>query len=484
MKTIAIDPITRIEGHLRVEIKVDEGRILRARSSGALFRGIELILIGRYPLDAQKITQRICGVCPLAHSTAVSFCLDDAFGIAGQIPKNGRILRNLIYGANFLHNHILHFYHLALPDYVDPGVLPESLSPLGGLLSPRDKAPDRRFSPEENTRLLGHYVEALTMRRKAQELVALFGGKMPHDMAIVPGGVTSKPRPGDVAAFRFRLRKIKDFIKENYVPDVLLLVKRYGDHFEIGRVGRLLSFGCFPLEGARGLEGRLFPAGVYRDGEVEAVDVGEIQESVASSWYKGEDLQHPCEEEAVPKPHKAGAYSWIKAPRYKGKAYEVGPAARVLLGLHLGSEDFKVLAKDLLGEAGACPEDLSSVAGRHLARAIEALFLSRAMEGWLNELDPSGPVTVPFEIPKEGEGQGLVEAPRGALGHWIKIRNGRIAHYQVISPTTWNASPRDRDGNPGPLEEALEGTKVNGDGLLEAGRVVRSFDPCLACAVQ
>ncbi|MGQ9700578.1 MAG: nickel-dependent hydrogenase large subunit [Candidatus Bipolaricaulaceae bacterium] len=280
-------------------------------------------------MDAQRITTRICGVCPLAHSTASSFCLDVALGISEKIPENGRLLRNLIFGANFLHNHILHFYHLSLPDYLDPRG-----SPLEGLLLPDGALADRRFSAEENKILLCHYVEALEMRRRAQELVALFGGKMPHDMSIVPGGVTYRPTPGDVAAFRFRLQELKSFIADVYVPDVLLLAERYHDYFEVGKVGKLLSFGGFPEESG-GLEKRLFPPGVYRHGEAEPLDSGAIREAVARSWYEGSEA-HPLEEKTKPSPEKEEAYSWIKAPRYRGEAFEVGPAARTVLLLGRG----------------------------------------------------------------------------------------------------------------------------------------------------
>ncbi len=478
MRTVTIDPITRIEGHLRVEIKVEDGEIVRARSSGALFRGIEIILLGRYPLDAQRITTRICGVCPLAHATASSFSLDMALGIAEKIPENGRLLRNLIFGAHFLHNHILHFYHLALPDFVDPRG-----SPLEGLLAPGGEVHDRRFSPEENRKLLSHYVEALNMRQKAHELVALFGGKMPHDMSIVPGGVTYRPTPGDVAAYRFRLQELKLFIENAYVPDVLLLAQRYRDYFQMGRVGTLLSYGGFPEEAGRGLDKRLLPAGFYRNGKAEPLDIQEVREGVDRSWYEGEEA-HPLLGETRPAPDKEEAYSWVKAPRYRGEPCEVGPAARMVLVLIRGAPSVKFRVQDFLREAGVEPEALSSAMGRHLARAVETVILLEALEHWLSQLDPSGPVAVPFKIPEVAEGEGLAEAPRGGVGHWIRIESGRIARYQVISPTTWNASPRDGRGEPGPLEKALEGTKVSGDGLLEAGRIVRSFDPCLACAVQ
>ena len=469
MTRVAIDPITRIEGHLKVELTVEGGVIREARCSGALYRGLERILVGRHPLDAQKITQRICGVCPLAHSTAASLCLDDALRLVP--PRNGQLLRNLIYGANYLHNHILHFYHLALPDYLPARALP-------GVLSPGTDE-DRRFFREESQELADHYLKALEMRKKAQELVALFGGKMPHDMSIVPGGVTYRPTLGDVAAFRFRLREIADFIEGTYIPDLLRLAERYHDYFELGRVGNLLTFGCFPLDGDR-----LFPAGAILDGELIPFDPREIREGVARSWYSGDGPQPPWEEEFEPEPGKPGGYSWIKSPRYRGEPCEVGPAARIAVGLRIGPADLKGIAQDLLREADVGEEALSSAMGRHLARGIEALFLARRMEQWLSEVDPSAPVSVEYRIPEESRGQGLTDAPRGALGHWIRISGKAIAHYQVISPTTWNASPRDDRGNPGPIERALEGTRVAGDGILEAGRIVRSFDPCLACAIQ
>ncbi len=472
MRQVTIDPITRIEGHLRVEIKVEGGKIVQARCSGALFRGLEIILLGRFPLDAQRITPRICGVCPVAHATAAALALDTALGVEENIPQNGWLLRNLIYAANWLHNHVLHFYHLALPDYLDP-----KGTPLAGLLAA--ELGDRRFSPEENQTLLEHYALALEVRRKAHELVAIFGGKMPHEVGIVPGGVTQKPGLAEVTAFRFRLREIRDFLENIYVKDVLLLAARYPDYFALGRVGRLLSFGAFP-EPSRT---RVFPAGSLQDGAVQPLDCEGIAEEVARSWYAG-GAGHPRAGQTEPDPYKAEAYSWIKAPRYKGKALEVGPAARVFLASHLGPGDFAKLAGELLSEARISLEQLSSAMGRHLARAIEALFLAQRMETWLAELEINGPVAVPFGIPSEATGQGLTDAPRGALGHWLRIERGVIAHYQVISPTTWNASPRDEQGQPGPIEEALEGTPVSGDGLLEAGRIVRSFDPCLACAVQ
>ncbi len=483
MRTILVDPVTRIEGHLKIELRVEDGKVHEAYSSGGLYRGIEEILSGRHPLDAQRITTRVCGVCPLAHSLASAYCLENAFGIGGEIPEAGQLLRNLIHGANFLHNHLLHFYHLSLLDYLDLSRLSGPLADLAGLLS-SDGGEDTRFSQEETERLLDHYIQALEMRRKAHELEALFAGKMPHDMAIVPGGVTYKPGLAEVAAYRFRLRELRDFLKSVYWPDVLLFLERYRDHFQLGRTRNLLSYGGFPLGSSSAvLENRLFPAGVVEDGGYRPLVLEEITESVAGSWYSGTGGR-PLESTLRPWPQAQGGYSWLKAPRYQGKAYEVGPAARVRMVLAKGEQRLQTWIRGMLRDLNISEEELSSVAGRHLARGIETLYLAQKLEEWLDSLDLSGLVARPFVIPDQAQGMGLTEAARGAVGHWIRIERKKIAHYQIISPTTWNASPRDEKGVPGPIEQALVGTPVPGEGRLFAGRVVRSFDPCLACAVH
>ncbi len=472
MTKISIDPITRIEGHLKVDLEIEDGVIRSAWSSGALYRGLEKILAGRHPLDAQKITQRICGVCPLAHSTAASLCLDDALGIAEDIPPNGKLLRNLIYGANFLHNHVLHFYHLALPDYVDPEVLAgHSTAPLGQLLSPGPTGEDRRFTEKENRHLVENYVQALTVRRKAQELVALLGGKMPHDMAVVPGGVTFRPGLGELEGFRFRLEEIKQFLEQEYIPDVHLWLERYRDHLQLGRTEDCLALGVFPQR-----NGRLLPQGAVLQGDYVDPSWEDIREMVDASWYTGEAVN--------PDWGKEDAYSWVKSPRLGGRACEVGPAARVRVALRAADGELRGSLEEGLRDARIEDEDLCSVAGRHLSRALESRVIAEKLGDWLSEVDPEGPVACSVSIPEEAAGVGLTDAPRGALVHRIEIQRGKIAQYDVISPTTWNASPRDGAGIPGPIEAALTGTSVEGNGHTEAGRIVRSFDPCLACAVQ
>jgi hydrogenase large subunit len=495
MRTVTIDPVTRIEGHLKIEAVIDRGEVKEARSTGTLFRGIELILQGRDPRDAARITQRICGVCPTSHATASTFALDEAFGIADRIPENGRILRNLILGCNYIQSHVLHFYHLAALDYVDvtavasyEGTDPGLLAARGfvergalGPFVPRYEG-DYRFPKELAQTLAAHYVQAFDVRRKAHELLAVFGGKMPHSVGIVPGGVTQVPEVDTIVGFLWRLNEIRHFIDHVYVPDVLEVARHYGDYAEIGAAsGKFLDYGAFPQS-----EGRFLAGGTIDADLVPAeLDVGRITESVTHSWYANGDAPlHPARGETVPKPGKESAYSWLKSPRYDGEVYEGGPLARMLLSYARG-EPAKGILDGILTALGLPAGALNSVLGRHAARAVECKLVADAMAEWVLDLVPGGPVYAPYEIPDEGTGAGLTGAPRGALGHWIRVKKGKIDHYQCVVPTTWNASPRDEKGQPGPVEQAIAGTRIRDEeNPFEIVRIVRSFDPCLACAVH
>jgi len=495
MRTITIDPITRIEGHLKIEALLDGGEVKEARSTGTLFRGIELILQGRDPRDASRITQRICGVCPTSHATASTFALDEAFGVTDRIPKNGRVIRNLILGCNFIQSHILHFYHLAALDYVDvtavgsyegsdPGILAAKDFVSRGVLGPfvpRYEG-DYRLPTSAAQTLAGHYVQAFDIRRKAHELLAVFGGKMPHNVGIVPGGVTQIPEVDTIAGFLWRLNELRHFIDTVYVPDVVEISKHYGDYAEIGAgSGRFLDYGGFPQT-----DGRFLGAGtIGPDRAIGNVDPAKIAESVTHSWYAGtDDALHPAVGKTIPEPMKEEAYSWLKSPRYDGKVFEGGPLARMLLA-HARDEPAKPIIDQILSELGLPETALNSVLGRHAARAVETKLIADAMADWILDLEPGEPVYAPYEIPDEGEGAGLTAAPRGALGHWIRLKGGKIDHYQCVVPTTWNASPRDNRGQAGPIEQAIIGTAVQDEeNPFEIVRIVRSFDPCLACAVH
>jgi hydrogenase large subunit len=475
---IKIDPITRIEGHLAIEVVIDDGVVKEAKSAGTLFRGFEIILQGRDPRDANRITQRICGVCPTAHATASALCLDDAFGLTDKIPDNAKLIRSLIFGANFLQSHILHFYHLAALDYVD------AVSALGDLspFIPRYEG-DYRISGQANAELVNHYIKALDIRRKCQEMLSIFGGKMPHSIGIVPGGVTEKPTEDKITNFLWRLNEIRDFIDNIYIPDIITVAKAYGDYFTIGKgCRRMITYGGFDLP-----DGRLFKPGVISEKlELEQFTKDNITEDVKHSWYADSTTgKNPARGQTKPQLDKKQAYSFLKSPRYKGQVCELGPLARMVSNYVQGDIKVKKLVDSLLGQFDAGVEVLFSVLGRHAARALEAKFVADAMVDWLQVLKPQEPTIVESEIPETADGAGLSEAPRGSVGHWISIKDKKIERYQVITPTAWNASPKDDKDQPGAIEQAIIGTKVRDkDNPFELVRIVRAFDPCLACSVH
>ena len=478
-RKIVVDPVTRIEGHLKIEVEVDGGKVVDARTTGTLWRGWELILQGRDPRDASQIAQRICGVCPIAHGLASSRCLDDAFGV--KPPTNGRVIRNLIFGSNWIQSHLLHFFHLTALDYVKgPDVAP---------FVPRYEGRDfYRLDQATNAEAVRRYLKALEMRNKAHQMLAIFGGHMPHTSGIVVGGATEIPTADKVVNFLWRLRELQAFIDDVYLPTVYLVASAYKDYFSIGAgCKNFLSYGVFDLdeEGSQ----KLFPAGVCIDGNLLPVDTAKIAEDVKYSWYKDETSGlHPSNGATVPDARKADGYTWLKAPRYEGKPLEVGPLARAwianpVLSKHanafLGvSPDKEVRFRDL-------GESAFSVLGRHAARAEELRIVAQAMEKWLSELKLGERSSVTVQVPEEAKGMGLTDAPRGSLGHWISIKGKKIANYQVVVPTTWNAGPRDDQGKLGPIEQALMGTQVSDpDNPIELVRIVRAFDPCIACAVH
>jgi ferredoxin hydrogenase large subunit/hydrogenase large subunit len=502
MKKITIDPITRIEGHLAVHVEVESGRVSDAFCKGEMFRGFEAILKGRNPLDAQQITQRICGVCPVSHGIASVLAQDAAYGATP--PENGRLGRNLIQAANYIQSHILHFYHLAALDFVDITAIAGYQGkdrPLLDLkawvqsqLSSGALYPAAPFLPrysgryiesvEMSTAAVKHYLDALNMRTLAHKMGTIFGGKMPHVAALVPGGITERISTDKIAAYRSMLKKLQSFINDAYLPDVIGVAKAFPDYMHQGKgCSNFLSYGVFPSvpDGKK-----LLPAGVIIEGKPAELDAEKITEHIGYSFYSSRSGLHPSKGETQPDPQKTEAYSWIKAPRYDGKAVEVGPLARILVAYHRGEDPkIKGMVDQLLEKLGKSPEELTSVMGRHAARALECKIIADECAEWLEQLKPGEPAFRDFEIPEAGSGVGLTEAPRGALGHWISIREGKIEKYQCVVPTTWNCSPRDDAGNPGPMEQALLGTSIaDSDNPIEATRVVRSFDPCIACAVH
>jgi hydrogenase large subunit len=455
-----IDPVTRIEGHLKIEVTVDTvngvQQVVDAWATGTLFRGFEKILIGRHPADAQHITERICGVCPVSHGMAAVLALESAYKVTA--PSNARVLRNLVLGSNFLQSHILHFYHLALPDFVEGPDMPPWQPSWKG---------DKRFSAGASAGLLNNYLIALTMRRKAHEMGAIYGGRLPHPPTFLPGGITATAKAADIANFKSHLTELIGFISGVYLPDVELLASQYDDYFALGGgTKNLLAFGVFDLnsKGSKKLlkRGQITKAA----SQINTVNTSAIGEQVGYSWYADSTNNlNPASGDTLPQYPKTDAYSWLKAPRYAGLPYETGALARMWV-----NGDYR---------AGI------SVMDRHRARAAEALKVAQAMQTWIGQVRTGSSNYTKKGVPVSATSYGLTEAPRGALGHWLKISGSKISGYQVITPTCWNASPRDGSGQRGPIEQALIGTPVaNLDEPTEVVRVIHSFDPCLSCAVH
>jgi hydrogenase large subunit len=467
-----MDPVTRIEGHMKVEVTTDSPalgmtQIVGAKSTGTLFRGFETILQGRDPRDAPSITERVCGVCPVSHGMAATLAIEAAAGLTA--PTNGRIIRNLVLGANYLQSHLLHFYLLAAVDFVKA---PDS-APWTPAWNPTDsvngQSLDFRSDPTLDA-VSSHIPKAVEMRRYAHQMGAIFGGKIPMPANFLPGGSTSVPNGARISAFRSHLAKLTQFINRVYIPDVEAVANIYSDYKQIGKgSGNLLSYGVFDLDDAG--TNKLFSRGIYTvaGGRMPTLDLNQITEHVAYSWYNGSTSLTPANGATTPvdPDTKTTAYSWLKAPRYGNATFEAGPLARMIIsGQYTGG---------------------ISVIDRHLARAYEAKIVAEAMSGWLTQLEqnPSGAVYKTYTNPTSGSGIGLTEAPRGALGHWVSISSGKVANYQIITPTCWNASPMDASKVNGPMEQALIGTPVHdSDRPVEALRVIHSFDPCLSCAVH
>ena len=554
---LVIDPITRIEGHLRIEATLDEtDTITDAYSSGTMVRGIEIILKGRDPREAWAFAQRACGVCTTVHSFASIRSVEDALGI--QIPPAANLIRNLMIAQQYVHDHVMHFYHLHALDWVDvvsalqadpaeTSAIQQSISPWpnsspayfagvrdrvqaivdSGQLSLFANAywghPGYKLPPEINLLAVAHYLEALDWQKDAITIHTIFGGKNPHPNFVV-GGV---PMPIDVnsdaALNAERLSRIKDsiehiirFVDQVYLPDLLAIAPYYKDYAAVGEgLGNFLTWGEFPGEDVNDLSQLLVPRGVILNRDLSNIivpdprDLERMQEFVGHSWYEYRDGDeaglHPWNGETKfdytgPEPpyeelEVEQKYSWLKAPRWNGMPMEVGPLARVLMLYADGHAQTQELVNLTLETLDAPVEALFSTLGRTAARGIETKVIADAMRAYFGDLvaaiSAGNTRTMadgswePSSWPRTAQGVGFMEAPRGALGHWIVIENRRIENYQMVVPTTWNASPRDHLGQPGAYEASLVGhTLAKPEWPLEILRTVHSFDPCMACAIH
>ncbi len=553
-KKIVVDPIPRIEGHLRIEAKVSDANVIEeAYSTGTMWRGIEVILKGRDPRDAWAFAERICGVCTTVHALASVRCVEDALGI--EVPANARIIRNLMEATQHTQDHLVHFYHLHALDWVDVVSAlkadPKQASDIAQSLSSWPKSsvgyfkdlqkrlvsfvesgqlgifsngywghPAYKLPPEVNLIAVAHYLEALDFQKEIVKIQTIFGGKNPHPNYLVGGMACAIDPNSDTAINIERLAMVKKiiddtqaFIDQVYIPDLLAIASYYKGWLHGGGLGNFMSYGDFPEKGINDVKSLLWPRGVILNKDLSNVmdvdprDTAQIKEEIGHSWYtysKGADKGlHPWEGET--KPNYTGPkppfknldtdkqYSWLKTPRWKDHPVEVGPLARVLVGYAKGDPMLKETVGAVLAKLQVGPEALFSTLGRTAARGIEckqtAGFMGKFYDELIANIKTGDYRTFnsdrwePSTWPKECKGFGYTEAPRGALGHWVRIKEGKIDEYQIVVPSTWNASPKDNRGNSGAYEAALKGTPMADPSKpLELLRTIHSFDPCLACA--
>ncbi len=567
-RRMVVDPVTRIEGHMRCEVNIDDQKIIRnAVSSGTMWRGLEVILKGRDPRDAWAFCERICGVCTGTHALTSVRAVEDALGIT--IPENANIIRNMMQATLWAHDHLVHFYHLHALDWVDVlGALkadPKATSALAQSISPWPNAssgyfrdvqnrlkkfvasgqlgpfmngywgnPAYKLPPEANLMAVTHYLEALDFQREIVKIHTVFGGKNPHPNWLVGGVASAINLDGPMAAgapvnmvqlnlVSSIIDRTIEFIDQVYLPDLLAIGSFYKDWLYGGGLSghNVLAYGDFPdRANDYGPDNLLIPRGAIVNGNLKEVldvdlrDPAQVQEFVDHSWYRypneNEGL-HPWEGITDPNfklgPNSKGTktdiqqldegakYSWIKAPRWRGHAMEVGPLSRFTIGYARGIAEFKDPVDKVLTDLGLPFEALFSTLGRTAARGLEASWAAHKLRYFHDKLMAnlkSGDLSTaniqkwePSSWPKEAKGVGFAEAPRGALGHWVHIRDARIEAYQAVVPTTWNGSPRDPAGNIGAFEASLLNTPMaDPEQPVEILRTLHSFDPCLACSTH
>ncbi|GGI87126.1 nickel-dependent hydrogenase large subunit [Shewanella gelidii] len=546
-KRVVIDPITRIEGHLRVEVEVDENNVVqKAWSSSTLWRGLEVILKGRSPHDVGLLIQRICGVCTYSHYRAGVEAVEDALGT--KIPLNAKYLRSLMQTSLYMHDHIVHFYHLHGLDWVDvvsalsadpaaaaqeamkytdkpiaagEGELRAVQERVKGFVETGKLGPfanaywgngTYKFTPEQNLIALSHYLKALEVQRVAAEMLAIFGGKSPHPQSLVVGGVTAVRdmlSPARLQEWKQKHAIVTDFIHRAYKADIMMAAAAFGNEPSVlGGVAikNFMATNDFVLADGE----YMFDGGVIMNGDLTSVtdiDNDLIKEDVTHSWYKADGAQHPYEGTTIPDYtgfverdtvygklptlDGDGKYSWVKSPRYGDEPIEVGPLASLLVSYARGNKVVVKSVNELLEATGLPVEALFTTLGRTAARMLQTVIVAeeglKTFDAMLLNMqtDESTYVKPEIDSDKEYQGVGMIEAPRGMLSHWIRIKGGLVENYQAVVPTTWNAGPVDANGKMGPYEASLIGLKLEDPTKpLEVIRIIHSFDPCMACSVH
>ncbi|ABZ76821.1 nickel-dependent hydrogenase large subunit [Shewanella halifaxensis HAW-EB4] len=546
-KRVVIDPITRIEGHLRIEVEVDQNNVItKAWASSTLWRGIEVILKGRTPMDVGLIVQRICGVCTYSHYRCGTEAVENALGV--KIPPNAKYLRSLMQSSLHMHDHIVQFYQLHGLDWVDvvsalsadPALAAQeamkyTANPISagegdlravqervtklvetGQLGPFSNAywgnRTYKFTPEQNLIALSHYLKALEVQRVAAEMLAIFGGKSPHPQSIVVGGVTSVRdmlSPARLQEWKQKHEFVNDFIIRAYKADIVMAAAAFGSEPSV--LGGLNVPNFLATEDFVTTDGQfMFNQGVIMNGDlanVSDLDPMQIVEDVTHAWYKADAPQHPydgttipdytslVERETVygklPTLNEDGKYSWVKSPRYNGEPIEVGPLASILVSYARGNQVVVDAVNGLLETTGLPIEALFTTLGRTAARMLHTCIVAdeclKTFDALITNIQSDESTYTKPEIDpnKEYLGHAMIEAPRGMLSHWIRIKNGLVENYQAVVPTTWNAGPVDELGQMGPYEASLIGLQLEDPTKpLEVLRVIHSFDPCMACAVH
>lgn len=551
-KRIIVDPITRIEGHLRIEVEVDENNVIQnAFASSTLWRGLETIVKNRDPRDAGFLMQRICGVCTFSHYRAGIEAVEDALGIVP--PLNAKLTRTLMNQALFMHDHMVHFYHLHGLDWVDI-VSALSADPAkaskeafkytkypiatgeNDLIKVKDRVQEFvakgqlgpfanaywghetfRLTPEQNLIALSHYLKALEVQRTAAKLMALFGGKQPHPQSLTVGGVTCVMDlldPSRMGEYLTKYKEVANFIEHAYYADVVMAGQAYATEPSVTKQVGTMNFMAHKDMQLTKTE-FLFDSGIILNGDISKVHpINEdlITEEATHSWYKDDAPLHPYDGKT--NPNYTGfidrmtigpdgkdiasksiddkkKYSWIKSPRYDGKAMEVGPLAAVLVSYASGNKKIVKVVNEFLKQTGLPVAALFTTLGRTAARALQTKAIIDNGLVTFNALienlkvDQETCTTYKIDKDKEYKGRFIGDVPRGMLSHWIRIKNGVVENYQAVVPSTWNAGPEDSTGLKGPYESNLVGIKIKDlTQPLEIIRIIHSFDPCIACAVH